>query len=158
MTFHLVLAARAGLMATLILLAASGAHAQGHTAAAPAAMTVTKRTVHLMAVVRVAAANQPAFDRLHQKMQAVVATEGPARVLVYERYARVGSDEYFLYEAFADEAAFTAHLALTAPVGAAYPVPMTMVHYELCGPVSPETVALLTGAYGDQFTHYSVRR
>jgi len=120
-------------------------------------MSANEKAVHLTAVVRVAPADQPAFDHLHGLLQAVVATEGPANVLAYERYARAGSDEYFLHEAFADEAAFTAHLALATPVGAAHPVPMDLVHYELCGPVSPETVALLTGAYGDKFTHYSVR-
>ncbi|TGE22747.1 putative quinol monooxygenase [Hymenobacter metallicola] len=118
-------------------------------------MSSNHHILRLTAVLRVAPADRPSFDQMYRELQAGAAAEGADKVLVYEHYFKdAASNECLLHEVFADEAAFTAHLALLAPIAAKYPLPLELVKYELCGQVSAETLAMLTAAYGEKFTHY----
>lgn len=122
------------------------------------ALPTTETAIRLSAIVRIDPANRAAFEQFYQALRAVVAAEDPGQVLVYERYEQGDtSAEYLFHEAYADEAALLAHLALAAPVRTTYPVPMDLVHYALWGTVSPQTVALLAGTYGEQFRYYGLR-
>jgi quinol monooxygenase YgiN len=116
------------------------------------------KILRLTAKVKIEQIDRPRFIQMTGELKAIVAEEGPTRVLSYDCYFKgANNGEFLITEVYADEAALLSHLKLIAPVSAKYQVPMEIVRFELCGELAETTVASFRDAYGDRFEYYGFR-
>jgi quinol monooxygenase YgiN len=116
------------------------------------------KILRLTATVKIALADRQRFEHMTGELKAIVAEEGPARVLSYECYFKnPNAGECLISEAYIDETALLSHLKLVAPVSARYQIPIELVRFELCGVLTEATLTSFSDAYGDRFEHYGFR-
>jgi quinol monooxygenase YgiN len=112
----------------------------------------------LTAKVKIDPIDRPRFIQMAGELKAIVAEEGPMRVLSYDCYFKdPHTGECLLTEAYADEAALLSHLKLIAPVLAKYQIPMEVIRFELCGELTEATLILFRDSYANRFEHYGFR-
>jgi quinol monooxygenase YgiN len=112
----------------------------------------------LTAKVKIDPIDYPRFMQMTGELKAIVAEEGPARVLSYDCYFKdPPTGECLITEAYTDEAALLSHLKLIEPVSAKYQIPMEVMRLSLCGELGETTLALFRHSYADRFEHYGFR-
>jgi quinol monooxygenase YgiN len=117
-----------------------------------------QKIVRLTALVKVSQEVRRDFERMNEELKVIVSNEGPLKVLVYECFFKDNdSVNCLINEAYADESAFNAHLALISPVAKKYNIQTEVISFILSGTVARETIDDLSDVYGTKFEYYSYR-
>jgi len=115
-----------------------------------------EKIVRLTALVKVSREMRGDFEKMIQELKVIASNEGSSKVLVYECYFKHNDSANYLFnEAYVDELAFNAHLALISPVAKKYNIQIEVIIFILSGTVAGETIDGLSAAYGSKFEFYN---